>query len=191
MAQHIILGAGELTRSNFMEKISPHLDLVKQAAIKYCHGDVSLADDMVQETLLKAYSNISKFNGGNFGAWIYRILHNNIVSHYRKTRGSDTPASHARKHYTVLSIQDHRDKVENSLAISNGDNDFLAVDKIRNAIESLPEYMRNVFKLAAIDELDYKQVAQKLKMPIGTVMSRIFRARKTLQRKLQSMVNDN
>lgn len=191
MAQHIMVG--HLTRSNFMDSVRPHLALLRQSALKYCRANESIADDIVQDTLFKAFSKLDTFKGGNFGGWLYRILHNNISSYYRKLQGSDRAASKSRRRFRTISIEQSKPSEVDDFSplYYNDRSDFLAVEKIRNAIETLPEYMRSVFKMAVLDDLDYTQVAKKLKMPIGTVMSRIFRARKELQRKLQSMINDN
>lgn len=191
MAQHIMVD--KLTRANFMDVIKPHYALLQQTALKYCHYDEALADDVLQETMLKAYSNLDKFRGGNLGGWIYRILHNTIISYFRKRHGevnfdykdmSDVNGNATGETGDLSSRFD-------ALATHDQEHDFYMGDIINKAMGTLPEQFQAAFKLAVVDGLSYNQVAKELKIPVGTVMSRIFRAKEALQKKLKPLLMDN
>jgi RNA polymerase sigma-70 factor (ECF subfamily) len=150
--------------------IESHREPLMRAALKLTHGDGALAEDMVQETFLKALRYQGHFAmGTNLRAWLMRILHNNVISVYRhKQVAKEGP------------YPEGFDPAEAERA------DFEVEDDVTRAIGELPEDYRRVFLMAALEDSPYQQIADKLGIPVGTVMSRLWRARKALQRRLAS-----
>jgi RNA polymerase sigma-70 factor (ECF subfamily) len=144
---------------------------LERAALKFCHGDWDLAQDAVQDTLLKALRNADRFaQGTNLRAWLMRILYNTVMSVYR--------------HKQVARESAYPEHFEPEQA---ADADFEVSDEVAQALDALPEDYRKVFLMAALEESPYQAIADKLGIPVGTVMSRLWRARQTLQRKLATV----
>jgi RNA polymerase sigma-70 factor (ECF subfamily) len=144
---------------------------LERAALKFCHGDWDLAQDAVQDTLLKALRNADRFaQGTNLRAWLMRILYNTVMSIYR--------------HKQVARESAYPENFEPEQA---ADADFEVSDEVAEALDALPEDYRKVFLMAALEESPYQAIADKLGIPVGTVMSRLWRARQTLQRKLATV----
>ncbi len=142
------------------------------------------AEDIVQETFLKAYRAYDTFTAGtNLKAWLYRILTNTYINKYRKEqrRPSEVELGELQDLYLYKRIGEH------SGAAQSAEQDMLDefVDgDIVEALESLPENFRMPVLLADVEGFSYKEIADMLDIPIGTVMSRLHRGRKALQRKL-------
>lgn len=150
---------------NLIESQRPALD---RAALKFCHGDFDLAQDMVQDTLLKALRNADRFTEGtNLKAWLIRILYNTVMSSYR--------------HKQVAKENPYPEGFDPEVEIST---DMEVSDEVRQALNDLPADYRKVFLMAALEESPYQEIAAKLGIPVGTVMSRLWRARQALQRRL-------
>jgi len=143
------------------------------------------AEDLVQETFLKAYRAYHTYQEGtNLKAWLYRILTNTFINNYR--RDSRRPQE--------VELGDLQDLyLYRSLANGAGGStrsaedqllDGLVEDDIRRAVEELPENYRLPVLLADLEGFSYKEIAQILDIPIGTVMSRLHRGRKALERAL-------
>ena len=148
------------------------------------------AEDVVQETYLKAYRAYHTFEAGtNLKAWLYRILTNTYINKYRKTqrRPSEVELGELQDLYL------YRRLGEVSGATHSAEkevlDDFVDTD-ITEAIESLPESFRMPVLLADVEGFSYKEIAEILDVPIGTVMSRLHRGRKALQRKLWTVAVD-
>jgi RNA polymerase sigma-70 factor, ECF subfamily len=142
------------------------------------------AEDIVQETYLKAYRAYDTFTEGtNLKAWLYRILTNTYINKYRKEqrRPSEVELGELQDLYLYKRMG------EQSGAAQSAEEDMLDefVDEdIIEALESLPENFRMPVLLADVEGFSYKEIADILDVPIGTVMSRLHRGRKALQRKL-------
>ena len=154
--------------TSFEILIESHRQALERAALKFCHGDFDLAQDMVQDTFVKALKNTDRFaEGTNLRAWLMRILYNTVMSIYRHRQvAKESP------------YPEGFDPVEASLA------DLEVSDEVLGAVSNLPEDYRKVFLMAALEDSPYQEIAAKLGIPVGTVMSRLWRARQTLQRKL-------
>jgi RNA polymerase sigma-70 factor, ECF subfamily len=144
------------------------------------------AEDLVQETYLKAYRAFASFElGTNLKAWLYRILTNTYINTYRaKQRRPDIA--------DVEDVEDlylyHRLSGEQSASLGRSAEDE-ALDRftdtdVKAAIESLPDSFRMAVLLADVEGFSYKEIAEITDVPIGTVMSRIHRGRKALQKAL-------
>ena len=145
------------------------------------------AEDVVQETFLKAYRAYDTFTAGtNLKAWLYRILTNTYINKYRKQqrRPSETELGDLQDLYLYKRLG------EQSGAAQSAEEDMLDafVDEgIIEALESLSENFRMPVLLADVEGFSYKEIAEMLEIPIGTVMSRLHRGRKALQRKLWNL----
>ncbi len=149
------------------------------------------AEDLVQDTSLKAFRYFHKFDQGtNFRAWIYRILTNNFINFYRKNQ----------KQPTQIEIENVSFKLEQEGAgfwnrLNDRNNGFeyddLFDDEINAAIDKLPEEYRIVLLLADVEGLSYKEISEVIVHPLGTVMSRLHRGRKMLQRSLRRYAEEN
>ena len=145
------------------------------------------AEDVVQETYLKAYRAYGTFKEGtNLKAWLYRILTNTYINRYRKLqrRPSEVELGELQDLYLFKRIGESSGaerSTEESVMESMVDED------IKAALESLPERFRMPVLLADVEGFSYKEIAEILDVPIGTVMSRLHRGRKALQKKLWSL----
>ena len=134
-------------------------------ALAWCH-DGMLADDLVQETMVLALQKIHQLkDDAAFDGWIYTILHNAWYGHLRKTRPSED--------IDKLVIADENSP-EHEVLMQQVD--FM----VRSAMAKLPNAQRQVVSLVDLDGLSYSEVASILQVPIGTVMSRLNRARSSL-----------
>ena len=138
--------------------------------------DTAEAEDLVQETYAKALRGFSTFQAGtNFRAWIYRILRNSFLS--SKTGLRTTVAFDEEDHESLPSDDG---PTPESLLISQATR-----ETVQQALEELPVHFREILLLCEVEEMSYQEIAETLAIPIGTVMSRLFRARKTLRGLLQ------
>jgi RNA polymerase sigma-70 factor, ECF subfamily len=144
------------------------------------------AEDLVQETYLKAYRGFGSFElGTNLKAWLYRILTNTYINSYRAKRRRPEVTE-------VEDIEDlylYRHLVGDGSAGLGRSAEDEALDRftdtdIKEAIESLPDTFRMAVLLADVEGFSYKEIAEITEVPIGTVMSRIHRGRKALQKAL-------
>jgi RNA polymerase sigma-70 factor (ECF subfamily) len=144
------------------------------------------AEDLVQETYLKAYRAFASFESGtNLKAWLYRILTNTYINTYRAKQRRPEISD-------VEDVEDlylyHRLSGEQSASLGRSAEDE-ALDRftdtdVKAAIESLPDSFRMAVLLADVEGFSYKEIAEITEVPIGTVMSRIHRGRKALQKAL-------
>jgi len=141
--------------------------------------DPATAEDLVQEALLKAYRAYDRFETGtNFRAWLHRILYNTFVSEFRRRR------DHNEQPLTEASDAEHApaapDLTSNDLA-QVGES---IEDKLKHAIGRMNPEFREVFVRSALDDATNEEIAAALKIPVGTVMSRMHRARTFLKDEL-------
>ncbi len=179
---------GEPDRSRFEALVREHVDALYGAALRLTRHR-SDAEDLLQETLLKAWRSFHTFaEGTNARAWLFRILMNAHIDRYRKTarEPETTDVEDVGEFYLYSKVQ------ESDLLRRVGDPEKLLESvmehEVREALESLPEYFRSVVILADLQGFSYKEIADILGIPVGTVMSRLFRGRRLLQRKLWDYV---
>lgn len=144
------------------------------------------AEDLVQETMLKAFRFADKYQPGtNLRAWLFRILNTSAINRYRKqaTHPSPTPLPEGEDFYLYNRIRDLSGQELNVGAEDEVLSKYLDED-VYKALQDLPPNFRMPIVLADIEGLSYKEIAEALQIPIGTVMSRISRARRQLQRSL-------
>jgi len=144
------------------------------------------AEDLVQETYLRAYRGFDGFEEGtNLKAWLYRILTNTYINSYRakKRRPDETELDEVEDLYLYHRIGG----LEAALAGRSAEDELLerfSEAEVKEAVEELPENFRMAVLLADIEGFSYKEIADILDIPIGTVMSRLHRGRKALQKRL-------
>lgn len=148
------------------------------------------AEDVVQETFLKAYRAYDSFQAGtNLKAWLYRILTNTYINRYRKAqrRPSEVELGELQDLYLFKRLGEQSGASES--AESEVLEQFVDTDVIQ-ALESLPDNFRMPVLLADVEGFAYKEIAEMLDIPIGTVMSRLHRGRKALQKKLWHLAEE-
>jgi RNA polymerase sigma-70 factor, ECF subfamily len=147
------------------------------------------AEDLVQETFLRAYRGFHQFEPGtNLKAWLYRILTNTFINSYRKKqREPQTDSLDDTEDWYLYSRMAERGtepSAETSVIESLPDED------VQEALSSLPEQFRIAVLLADVEGFSYKEIAEITEVPIGTVMSRLHRGRKALEKRLWDVVRE-
>lgn len=146
--------------------------------------NASDAEDLVQETYLRGYRSYATFEEGtNLRAWLFRILTNTFINSYRakQRRPQETDLGDTEDLYlykNVRNIDPSSRSAEDTLF------DLFTDDEVKAALESLPDNFRVPVLLADVEEFSYKEIAEMLDIPIGTVMSRLHRGRKAMQKQL-------
>lgn len=142
------------------------------------------AEDLVQETYAKALKGFSSFQlGTNFRAWVYRILRNTFLTSRIGLRATST-----------VSLDSEADGLE--LGVENETPETILMKRfnsqlVQSAIEDLPVHYREALLLCEVEEMSYQEIAETLSIPIGTVMSRLSRARRTLRDHLGRELRSN
>lgn len=179
-----VLGTEEVRR--FESEALPLIDVIYGGALRLTRN-VSDAQDLVQETYLRAYRSWRSFESGtNLKAWLYRIMTNLYISAYRKKRNEPVVISaDAGEDFDLYEVLASRDGGEGSAESMVLDN--LLDDDVKAAFARLPDEFRMAVLLADVEGFSYKQIAEMLGIPIGTVMSRLHRGRKALQKSLWNL----
>jgi RNA polymerase sigma-70 factor, ECF subfamily len=160
---------------SFDEEALPHLDALYRVALRLT-ADPSQAEDLVQDTMLKAYRSWRQYRPGtNAKGWLLTILRNTFINDYRR-----------RKHEPIAMDLDAAEPhaLYRSMQESDPEGTFFSQivdDKVIEAIDALPPDFREVLALSDIEGMSYGEIAETLKIPVGTVKSRLFRARRQLQ----------
>ena len=172
------------TKQEFEALALAHLDSLYASALRLTKNERD-AEDLVQDTCMRAYRFFDKFERGtNIKAWLFRILTHTFINRYRRkvkersaTEGPEQEAVQA-----LFFSQEATDQASNPERFLF---DRLLSDDVLRAIDSLPIDFRMVVILADLQEFSYKEIADILACPVGTVMSRLFRGRKLLQKMLR------
>ena len=163
----------------------PFMDALYSAAMRMTHSAAD-AEDLVQETYLRAYRGYKGFEvGTNLRAWLYRILTNTYINSYRskQRRPTETDLGEVEDLYLYrrlggLEASERGRSAEDELM------DLVTDSEVKDALDALPEQFRVAVLLADVEGFSYKEIADILEIPIGTVMSRLHRGRKGLQKLL-------
>lgn len=172
-----------------------HLDAVHRMALQLARNE-ALAADLVQETFLRAWRAVDRFEErpGGFKAWLFRILHNTFFSELERSRrqpASIDPASGASASRVPGRGSDPAPPDEPGPAWDMASLDWEHVDdRLKAAIANLRPEFREVLLLWAVEGLKYREIAGILEVPIGTVMSRLHRARALLATELQELAEE-
>jgi RNA polymerase sigma-70 factor, ECF subfamily len=170
-------------QARFTEMAMEYMPALYSSALRMTRKPAD-AEDLVQETYLKAYRGFGGYTEGtNLKAWLYRILTNTYINNYRA----------AQRRPEVSDVEDVEDLYlyrhltsDGSLGRSAEDEalDRFTDDEVKAALESLPDTFRMAVLLADVEGFSYKEIAEITDVPIGTVMSRIHRGRRALQKAL-------
>jgi RNA polymerase sigma-70 factor (ECF subfamily) len=172
-------------QATFAEDTEPFMASLYSAALRMTRNP-SDAEDLLQETYLKAYRAYASFEAGtNLKAWLYRILTNTFINMYRskRRRPEETELEEVEDFYLF-----HRlGGLEAASAGRSAEDEVLdrfTADEVKQAIESLPEPFRMAVLLADVEGFSYKEIAEIMEVPVGTVMSRLHRGRRALEKAL-------
>jgi RNA polymerase sigma-70 factor (ECF subfamily) len=144
------------------------------------------AEDLVQETFIKAWRSFHTFQTGtNLRAWLYRIMTNTFINKYNSKlrKPTETELDEVEELYLYKRLG----SIDQSKLSSSAEDQMLelfADDEVKNALEELPETFRLPVLLSDVDGFSYKEIAEMLDIPLGTVMSRLHRGRKLMQKML-------
>ena len=168
----------EITPEIFEAEALPHIDDLYRTAKRLTRNETE-ADDLVQEVYMQAWKSFARYElGTNCRAWLYKILFNKYDHHRRKQ-------------YTQSKYFQEADELAFELSAARTlIPDHLTDREVITALDNLPEHYRRVILLADVYEFDYKEVAQILDIPMGTVMSRLNRARTQLKRSLSGVASE-
>lgn len=180
----------EQKRKDFEAVVFPLMDRLYTTALSMTKDPLD-AEDLVQETYLRAYRFFHSFKRGtNFGAWMYRILTNNYINVYRGKKRE--PLQVDFETTCVTFANEYTSEIDkNKVADLNANYDEVFDDSITAALDKLPEQYRMAVMLCDVNELNYKEIAEVVGCPIGTVMSRLSRGRKMLAKFLKPYAEAN
>jgi len=172
-------------QARFADQAMEHMPSLYTAALRMTRNPAD-AEDLVQETYLKAYRGFGGFTEGtNLKAWLYRILTNTYINIYRakKRRPEETDV----EDFESLYLYHRLSASEGASAGRSAEEQVLdrfTEAEVKDAIEALPEQFRMAVILGDVEGFSYKEMAEILDVPIGTVMSRLHRGRRALQKRL-------
>jgi RNA polymerase sigma-70 factor, ECF subfamily len=178
-----MLGRRRSTRQEFEAEALPHLEALYATAVRLTRNPRD-AEDLIQDTMLKAFRFFHRFEvGTNAKAWLFRILHNTFINRYRKRQ----------REQRLLEEIERGDMYEDLLAGQpEGADDperslvgKMLADDVQRALDEVPADFRTAIILADLEDFSYKEVADIMECPVGTVMSRLYRGRRILQRRLR------
>jgi RNA polymerase sigma-70 factor (ECF subfamily) len=177
-------------KRRFQEEALPFLDSLYAGALRMTRNPAD-AEDLVQETMLRAYRSFDRFEPGtNLKAWLFRILTNAYINVYRKRQREPQKVSQDEVEDFDLyqELKDHDPQF--SATPETIVLDALVDSDITDAIDDLPEQFRLAVVLSDIEGFSYAEMAEIMDVPMGTVMSRLHRGRKALQKRLWDLARD-
>jgi len=178
-------------QARFAELATPYMDPLYSAALRMTRNPAD-AEDLVQETFLRAYRGFGGFKDGtNIKAWLYKILTNTFINTYRakKRRPEETEFDDVEE----FSLYNRLGGLEAANAGRTPEAevlDSMPDEAVKQALESLPEQFRMAVLLADVEGFSYKEIADIMDVPVGTVMSRLHRGRKQLQKRLWDFASE-
>jgi RNA polymerase sigma-70 factor (ECF subfamily) len=171
------------TKREFETSCLEHLDALYSNAVKLTR-DKSEAEELVQDTYLKALKSAHKFEWGtNLKAWLFRIQINSFINNYRRKGHEHRYQERAATEPIYEQILDSEARNYAADPEAHAFSKFFKQD-LDKAMECLPDDYRTVITLADMEDFTYSEIAKMVGCPIGTVMSRLYRARRLLQREL-------
>ena len=172
-------------QKDFAEQAMEYAPQLYSAALRMTRNRAD-AEDLVQDAYLRAYRSFHTFQEGtNLRAWLYRILTNAYINKYRAKQRR--PQESELGEIEDLYLYRRLGSMETAAASMSAEEHFLDLftdDEVKQALEELPDNFRLPVLLADVEGFAYKEIAEMLDIPIGTVMSRLHRGRKAMQRAL-------
>jgi RNA polymerase sigma factor (sigma-70 family) len=166
---------------SFEDLAMPLLDSLHNFA-RWIARDPNDAEDLVQETYLKALRGFASFQpGSNFRAWMFQILRNTFWSSCSKLERRMTVAMDLEEEGPALAVEN---ETPETVLMKRSDSGL-----VQNAIDNLPVHHREILILCEVEELSYREIAEILSIPTGTVMSRLSRARKAVRESVRGQVS--
>jgi len=184
-----MLSPSNQTKAEFEALALPYLDQLYSAALRLTKNEKD-AEDLVQDAFMRAYRFFDKFERGtNMKAWLFKILTNTFINRYRRNVKERSIVDGSERD----TVNERFISREASEYAENPEHYFferLLSDDILRAIDQLPIDFRMVVILADLQEFSYREIAEIIGCPVGTVMSRLFRGRKLLQKTLRQHAID-
>ena len=166
-------GGSVLTREAFARAALPHLDAA-YALARWLVRDPTLAEDVVQDAMLRALTYFGSFRGDNPRAWLLQVVRNTAYTRLKRGRAVSEESLNA--DIPAHDVPDPASDPETVLATQE------RMSVLKLAVEALPIELREVVILRELEEMSYRDIARITEVPVGTVMSRLFRARQALLR---------
>ena len=183
----LITAASNSDLDAFNQLVLSHQDLAYQHAYSLL-GDTALAEDVTQESFIKAFQGLKAFRGGSFRGWLLRIVTNSAYDILRRSQRHPTQP--------LFPEDDNGEELESApwladpaASVQNTVEQKELSEELRILLEQLPDAYRSVLTLVDIYQFDYVEAAETLRIPIGTVKSRLARARLRMKEKLVHIMN--
>ena len=171
-------------KKRFEEIAFEYMDSLYSTALRMTRNTAE-AEDLVQDTYLRAYRFFGKFEEGtNFKAWIFKILTNTFINKYRKKIRTPQQVQLDKVEFGLES-EDEQKAIKEWDGFDESNYEELFDDDIKAALAQLSDEFRMVILLADVEGFAYKEIADIIDRPIGTLMSRLFRGRRMLQKVLE------